>query len=244
MIVFENVTKHYAAGNTDGKSLRTALSRISHPPCPPFTAVSNVNFSVAAGEAVGIVGGNGAGKSTLLKLLTRVTRPSSGRIVVGGKISSLLEVGAGFHHDLSGRENIFLAGAILGMSRRRIAEKIDDIVEFSELEAFIEKPVRTYSSGMLLRLAFSVGVYLDCEILAIDEAIAVGDAAFQRRCMDKIQTFRRDGGTIVLVTHVEAHLREVCDRALLMDKGMLVFDGPTDTALKRYEKSLKHNQEK
>ncbi|WP_260480574.1 ABC transporter ATP-binding protein [Enterobacter sp. WCHEn045836] len=201
-------------------------------------AVDRVSFSVKPGESVGIIGGNGAGKSTVLKLLTRVSRPTDGRITVSGHISSLLEVGAGFHPDLNGRENIYLSGAILGMSRKKVQERMDSMVEFSGLADFLERPVRTYSSGMLLRLAFSVGIHLDSDILVIDEAIAVGDVAFQAHCMEKIHEFRRNGGTLVLVSHVGGHLMEVCERGLVMEKGRLVYDGAIKDALDTYMQGL------
>lgn len=238
MIAFENVYKTYPVGDFAGKSLRAALSQRAHRPGGIFTAVENVSFTIGAGESVGIVGGNGAGKSTLLKLLTRVTRPTSGRITVRGRISSLLEVGAGFHHDLNGRENIYLAGAILGMSRRHVQERLDDIITFSGLSDFLDRPVRTYSSGMFLRLAFSIGIHLNSEILVIDEAIAVGDAEFQRNCLEKIRAFRRSGGTLVLVSHVDRHLLDVCDRGVLMEKGKIVFDGTMPDTLNMYMNTL------
>ncbi|MHA6679792.1 ABC transporter ATP-binding protein [Enterobacter cloacae] len=238
MIVFENVSKSYPGDLGAGSSLRIALNRKKYERHGPFTAVDRVSFSVKAGESVGIIGGNGAGKSSVLKLLTRVSRPTSGRIVVNGHISSLLEVGAGFHHDLNGRENIYLSGAIMGMSRKIVQEKIGSIVEFSGLADFLEKPVRTYSSGMLLRLAFSVGIHLNSDILVIDEAIAVGDMAFQARCMAKIHEFLSNGGTLVLVSHVGEHLMDVCERGLVMEKGRLVYDGAIKDAFDIYIQGL------
>ncbi|WP_321573555.1 ABC transporter ATP-binding protein [Hafnia alvei] len=199
-----------------------------------FTALSNVSFTLEKGESIGIIGHNGAGKSTLLKLLTRISRPTSGSITVDGKMSCLLEVGAGFHHDLSGYENIFLAGAILGMSRRDINSRLASIIEFTELGDFINSPVRQYSSGMFLRLAFSVGIHLGSDILVIDEALAVGDQIFRSRCLQKIKHFQQQGGTLVLVSHDENQVRAVCDRALLLTQGCLVFDGNVEPALLHY----------
>ncbi|WP_435952400.1 ABC transporter ATP-binding protein [Dryocola sp. BD626] len=197
-------------------------------------AINDVSFAIKEGESVGVLGRNGAGKSTLLKLLTRVTRPSAGRINVSGSMSSLLEVGAGFHHDLSGLENIFLAGSILGMSRRTTKHRLDEIVAFSELENFLAQPVRTYSSGMFLRLAFSVGIHLESDILVIDEALAVGDKNFQEKCFRRIDEFKAKGGTLVLVSHDENQLRAVCERGILLSHGELKFDGDINTALQHY----------
>lgn len=234
MITFEKVTKNYSASYAQGNSLRTAFSFRRAAPIPAFTAINDVSFTIKAGESVGVLGRNGAGKSTLLKLLTRVTRPSAGCINVGGSMSSLLEVGAGFHHDLSGRENIFLAGSILGMSRKAIRQHLDEIVAFSELESFLAQPVRTYSSGMFLRLAFSVGIHLDSDILAIDEALAVGDKSFREKCFAKINEFKARGGTLVLVSHDENQLRKTCERGILLKHGTLLFDGDINTALEHY----------
>lgn len=234
MITFESVTKSYLATHAQGNTLRTVFSFRRASPIPPFVAINDVSFAIKEGESVGVLGRNGAGKSTLLKLLTRVTRPSAGRIKVCGSVSSLLEVGAGFHHDLSGRENIFLAGSILGMSRRNINRCLDEIVAFSELENFLTQPVRTYSSGMFLRLAFSVGIHLDSDILVIDEALAVGDKNFQEKCFKKINEFKAKGGTLVLVSHDENQLRAVCERGILLNHSELEFDGDIDTAFQHY----------
>jgi len=238
MITFEQVTKCYP-GQRAGDSLRTALA-FRQPVIPPFTALESVSFHLPAGGALGVIGGNGAGKSTLLKLLTRVTRPTRGRIAVAGRMSSLLEVGGGFHHDLSGRENIYLAGAILGLSARDVRTRFDDIVAFSGLESSLSQPVRTYSSGMYLRLAFSIGVTLDSHILVIDEALAVGDSEFQARCLSRIEAFRRAGGTLVLVSHDEHQLRAVCERGLLLDNGRVIYDGDISSALAQYATNRSH----
>ncbi|WP_434747262.1 ABC transporter ATP-binding protein [Pantoea sp. Lu_F5_004] len=235
MIIFERVTRRYAGSRNTGDTLRSALS-FRQPACvPPFMALNGVSFHLLPGESLGIIGRNGAGKSTLLKLLTRITRPSAGRIRVNGKISSLLEVGAGFHLDLSGLENIYLAGAILGMSRRDITRQVDNILAFSGLGDFISTPVRTWSSGMNLRLAFSIGVHLDSDILVIDEALAVGDAGFQAQCLARIHDFQRAGGTLVLVSHDEKQLQQVCSRGLVLEQGRAVFDGSISGALSFYE---------
>lgn len=234
MIIFEHVTRCYAPTYRTGDTLRGLMSFRRQLAQPTFTALNDISFHLPRGGALGVIGGNGAGKSTLLKLLTRITRPTKGRITVRGSISSLLEVGAGFHLDLSGRENIWLAGAILGMSRRDVAQRLDAIADFAGLAAFLDQPVRTYSSGMFLRLAFSVGVHLDSDILVIDEALAVGDTAFQANCLERINNFRRCGGTLVLVSHDEKQLKAVCDRGLVLEQGQCRFYGHINSALDFY----------
>ncbi|HEV7746969.1 MAG TPA: ABC transporter ATP-binding protein [Pyrinomonadaceae bacterium] len=197
-------------------------------------ALSNVNLEIRQGELVGIIGHNGAGKSTLLKILSRVTKPTTGDVILRGRIGSLLEVGTGFHPDLTGRENIFLAGAILGMRRAEIERKFDEIVAFSELEKFVETPVKWYSSGMYVRLAFSVAAHLEPEILMMDEVLAVGDAAFQQKCLDKMHDIRNQGRTILFVSHDMAAITRLCKRVVLLEKGQIVFDGEPRDVVKRY----------
>ncbi len=193
-----------------------------------FWALRDVSFSVQPGDVVGIIGRNGAGKSTLLKVLSRITEPTSGRVTLRGRVASLLEVGTGFHPDLSGRENIFLNGAILGMSRVEIRAKFDEIVAFAEVERFIDTPVKRYSSGMYVRLAFAVATHLEPEILIVDEVLAVGDAQFQRKCIGKMQSVaRNEGRTIIFVSHNLKAVEHFCSRALLLDAGRLVDQGPT-----------------
>ncbi|EMJ5851797.1 ABC transporter ATP-binding protein [Klebsiella aerogenes] len=235
MITFSHVTKRYPGQHRNGDTLRTALAFRRPPPLPAFTALEDISFHLHAGDALGILGHNGAGKSTLLKLLTRVTRPTSGRIEVRGRMSSLLEVGAGFHHDLTGRENIFLSGAVLGMSPRHVRRRIDDIIAFSGLEHDLSLPVRTYSSGMFLRLAFSVGIHLDCDILVIDEALAVGDAPFKQRCLQRIHQFRQQGGTLVFVSHDAHQVAATCTQGLVLSHGRLSFSGGIADALHHYD---------
>lgn len=234
MIIFEHVSRHYAPTRGAGDTLRSRFAFRRQPEVLGFTAIKDVSFHLLKGEALGIIGRNGAGKSTLLKLLTRVTRPSSGTVRVSGRISSLLEVGAGFHMDLNGLENIYLAGAILGMSRREISHSVAEIIDFSGLKGFIQTPVRTWSSGMCLRLAFTVGIHLNSDILVIDEALAVGDAYFQAKCLAKIASFRQRGGTLVLVSHDADQLRSVCTRGIVLAQGRVVFDGGITTALELY----------
>ncbi|HLL73874.1 MAG TPA: ABC transporter ATP-binding protein [Pyrinomonadaceae bacterium] len=197
-------------------------------------ALKDVSFEVRPGETVGFVGRNGAGKSTLLKILSRVTKPTAGEAALYGRVGSLLEVGTGFHPDLTGRENVFLNGAILGMRREEIARKFDEIVAFSELEQFIETPVKFYSSGMYVRLAFSVAAHLEPEILIMDEVLAVGDAAFQQKCLDKMNDIRREGRTIFFVSHDTAAVTRLCRRALFLERGRVVADGPAHEVISEY----------
>jgi lipopolysaccharide transport system ATP-binding protein len=189
-------------------------------------ALRDVSFDVTPGEVVGVIGHNGAGKSTLLKILSRVTEPSSGRAVMRGRLGSLLEVGTGFHPELSGRENVFLSGIILGMSRRDIVKKFDEIVAFAEIEQFLDTPVKRYSSGMYVRLAFAVAAHLEPEILVVDEVLAVGDVAFQKKCLQRMQDAGREGRTILFVSHNLAALQLLCRRGIVLERGQLVADGP------------------
>ena len=197
-------------------------------------ALKDVCLEVRRGEILGIVGRNGAGKSTLLKILSRITRPSTGRVEIYGRVGSLLEVGTGFHPDLTGRENVYLNGAILGMRKAEIEEKFDEIVAFSELERFVETPVKYYSSGMYVRLAFSVAAHLEPEILIMDEVLAVGDMAFQQKCLDKMNDIRRQGRTIFFVSHNLPAITRLCKRAALLDAGRLVAEGPPQEVVNRY----------
>ena len=197
-------------------------------------ALQGVNLEVRQGELVGLVGRNGAGKSTLLKILSRVTRPSRGRVEIYGRVGSLLEVGTGFHPDLTGRENIYLSGAILGMRGFEIDRKFDEIVAFSEIEKFIDTPVKWYSSGMYVRLAFSVAAHLEPEILMMDEVLAVGDAAFQQKCLDKMHDIRQQGRTIFFVSHNMSAVTRLCKRVVWLDRGRVVRDGPAQEVVHDY----------
>jgi homopolymeric O-antigen transport system ATP-binding protein len=197
-------------------------------------ALRDVSFEVKQGETVGIIGANGAGKSTLLKILSRITQPTQGTAMVNGRVSSLLEVGTGFHADLTGRENVYLNGAILGMSRREIDRKFDDIVEFSDVGKFIDTPVKRYSSGMGLRLAFSVAAHLEPEILMVDEVLAVGDIRFQKKCLGKMDEVARHGRTILYVAHNMPAISRLCERAILMNSGRIVQDGPAHEVIATY----------
>jgi len=197
-------------------------------------ALRDVSFAVEPGTALGLVGRNGSGKSTLLRIVARIIKPTSGRVETGGRIGTLLELGAGFHPDFTGRENVFLNGSILGLKRAYIREKLDEIVAFAELDEFIDAPVRTYSSGMYMRLGFSVASHLNADILLLDEVFAVGDGAFQRKCLERILEFKRGGGTIVFVSHDAAAVERLCERTILLSQGRVAFDGPTHEALTQY----------
>lgn len=199
-----------------------------------FFALKDVSFEVKQGETVGIIGRNGAGKSTLLKVLSRITEPTSGSVDICGRIGSLLEVGTGFHPELSGRENIYLNGAILGMKNVEIAETFNEIVAFSEIERFIDVPVKHYSSGMYVRLAFSVAAHLNPEILVVDEVLAVGDAAFQKKCLGRLGAVAREGRTVLFVSHQLGAIQALCDRAIWLDSGQVRADGPCGTVLDEY----------
>lgn len=203
-----------------------------------FNALRDISFSIKHGESVGLIGRNGAGKSTLLKILSRITRPSRGKITIYERVSSLLEVGTGFNTELSGRDNVFLSGSFLGMKISEIRQKFDEIVAFSEVEQFIDTPVKYYSSGMYVRLAFSVAVHLTPEILLIDEALAVGDAGFQQKSLMKMRELLGSGATIVLVSHNDEAIRDTCQRAIWLDRGEVCMDGPADIVVEQYRNFL------
>ena len=199
-----------------------------------FTALKDINFKVFAGETIGFVGINGAGKSTILGLLAGVLKPSSGQVTVDGRIAPLLELGAGFHTELSGRENILLNGILLGMLKREVEEKIDSIIEFSELEKFINQPIRTYSSGMLARLGFSVAVHCEPDILLLDEVLSVGDRDFQKKCIEKMLGFKRSGKTIVFVSHSAEQINQICERAIWIHQSEIHLMGKSEEVLSAY----------
>lgn len=249
IVLAEQLGKRYRIDHASGRQPYVALRDvISHAVSNPlawwrqrdggqredFWALRDVSFSVAPGEVLGVIGRNGAGKSTLLKLLSRITEPTSGRLTLGGRVASLLEVGTGFHPELTGRENIFLNGAILGMSRAEIARNFDDIVAFAEVEQFLDTPVKRYSSGMYVRLAFAVAAHLEPDILIIDEVLAVGDADFQRRCLGRMREVSQGGRTVLFVSHNMAAVQSLCGRAIWLDKGSVMFDGRVDEAVSRY----------
>lgn len=246
IIQVRGLSKRYRLGEIGAVSLRDALRdqwrglwRKGPPSCTAndFWAIKDLSFDVAAGQVVGLIGRNGAGKSTALKILSRITEPTSGEAVLRGRLGSLLEVGTGFHPELSGRENVFLNGALLGMSRREVAQKFDEIVAFAEIEKFIDTPVKRYSSGMYVRLAFAVAAHLEPEILIVDEVLAVGDQRFQRKCISKMQEVsKQDGRTILFVSHSMETVLRLCQRAILLEGGEIVADGsPTAIVPKYYQ---------
>jgi lipopolysaccharide transport system ATP-binding protein len=232
------VTRYGGAGLLSeriGNALRRPFQRGGPPdPAGEIWALREISLSVEQGEVVGLIGRNGAGKSTLLKLLSRITLPTEGRIELRGRVSTLLEVGTGFHPELTGRDNVFLNGTILGLRRREIAARFDDIVEFSGVSRFIDTPVKRYSSGMYVRLAFSVAAHLEADILLVDEVLAVGDAEFQRKCLGKMRDVADSGRTIVFVSHNMAAVQRLCDRAFLIQAGRLIAAGPSDAVVGRY----------
>jgi lipopolysaccharide transport system ATP-binding protein len=206
-----------------------------------FWALRGVGFEVAAGETFGIIGHNGAGKSTLLKILAQITPPTEGRIDLDGRVGALLEVGTGFHPELTGRENVFLNGAVLGMRRPEIQAKFDEIVTFAEVERFVDTPVKRYSSGMQLRLAFAVAAHLEPEILIVDEVLAVGDLAFQERCLGRMETVAGEGRTVLFVSHNLTAVSKLCQRAMLLEAGLKVAEGPTDEVVAEYVRSVRRD---
>ena len=202
-----------------------------------FWALKDISFDVRRAEALGIIGHNGAGKSTILKLLSRITTPTNGEIMINGRLSALIEVGSGFHPELTGRENIYLNGSILGMMRREITQKLESIVEFAELRQFIDTPVKRYSSGMYVRLGFSIAAHLDPDVLLLDEVLAVGDASFQRKCIERIMELKKNGTTIVFISHDLRAVQQLCDRVILLKKGQIETDGDPAETIAFYQSS-------
>lgn len=243
-IAASGLGKRYILGENESRNrVRQALVSLTPrwlaPKVDEFWALRDVSFSIPQGEAVGIIGRNGAGKSTLLKVLSRVTKPTEGHARVLGRVATLLEVGTGFHPELTGRDNVFLSGTILGMTAAEVRRKFDEIIAFAEVEKFVDTPVKRYSSGMYVRLAFAVAAFLDPEILIVDEVLAVGDAAFQRKSLGKLnEAAERHGRTVLFVSHNLRAIRTFCRRALVLDQGHLIFDGPVDEGIQRYFDAL------
>lgn len=251
-IQLKGVKKQYKLGQIGGRTLTADLqswwARIRKKEDPnikigvdqrligqTFMALNGIDLTIYKGEAIGIIGGNGAGKSTMLKLLSRVTAPTEGEIDINGRITSMLEVGTGFNGEMTGRENIYLNGAILGMTKAEIDAKIEDIIEFSEVRDFIDTPVKRYSSGMYVKLAFSVAAHLDSEIMIMDEVLAVGDMAFQKKCLDKMRSAAKEQGrTVLYVSHNMSTIRRLCDRCIVLNKGKIVFNGEVEEAIAVY----------
>jgi ABC-type polysaccharide/polyol phosphate transport system ATPase subunit len=237
-IVADRVSQRFRVSAQPHRTLKDLVIARGKVAITEVWALRDVTLQAEPGEALGLVGRNGSGKTTLLRLLSGIFRPTSGRVEVGGRVGSLLELGAGFHPDFSGRENVYLNGSIHGLPRTRIRELMDEIVAFAELERFIDLPVRTYSSGMYMRLGFSVAAHIEADVLLLDEVFAVGDEDFQRKCFAKIAEFKRRGGTIVFVSHDARAVERLCDRAVLLRQGEVAFDGTTREAIARYRRLL------
>src|SRR5215208_724549 len=249
----ENLSKQYRIGSPDSyRTLRDAISNTARAPFRRFRnsqnghgniwALQDVSFEIKRGEVVGIIGLNGAGKSTLLKILSRITTPTRGRADIYGRVGSLLEVGTGFHPELTGRENIYLNGAILGMRKTEIDRKFDEIVAFAEVEKFLDTPVKRYSSGMYVRLAFGVAAHLETEVLLVDEVLAVGDAQFQKKCFEKMRESGTQGRTILFVSHNMSAVRSICEHALIIEKGAVVAQGEIDHTIDQYLSRINASQ--
>ena len=237
-ISVEGVSRRFRVREQEARTLKDLFVLRGRTKPTDIWALRDVSFDVGRGDAIGLIGRNGSGKTTLLRVVAGIIKPTSGRVHADGRIGSLLELGAGFHPDFTGRENVFLNGAIQGLRRAEIRERFDEIVAFAELEHAIDRPVRTYSSGMTMRLGFAIAAFLDADILLLDEVFAVGDEAFQRKCFGRIFQFKQGGGTIVFVSHDAAAVERLCERSVLLEAGSLAFDGPTREAVARYRREL------
>ena len=237
-ISVEGVSRSFRIHAREARTLKDLVVQRGRTQATDVRALHDVSLAVKPGEAVGLIGRNGSGKTTLLRLIAGIIKPSAGRVRAEGRIGSLLELGAGFHLDFTGRENVFLNGAIQGLRRADIRERFDEIVAFAELENAIDRPVRTYSSGMTMRLGFAIAAFLDADILLLDEVFAVGDEAFQRKCFGRIFAFKQAGGTIVFVSHDASAVERLCERSVLLEAGRVAFDGPTRDAVARYRRAL------
>ncbi len=237
-IEVSDVSKRFRLYHDKYTSLKERVIHMGKIPFEEFWALRNIDVEVEEGRTLGLLGRNGSGKSTLLKCIAGILQPTSGRIVVRGQVAAMLELGAGFHPELSGRDNIFLNASLLGMSRREIEKRFDDIVAFAELEQFIDNQVKYYSSGMYTRLGFAVAVNVDPEILLIDEVLAVGDEAFQRKCIERVKQFQRDGRTIVFVSHAPDMVRQICDQAIVLNQGSIVAAGTPGEAIRSFREEL------
>lgn len=244
-IQISDLSKKYILGKKKESSLRNTIAKLFQPQesnSEDFWALNNVSFEIKKGEVIGIIGKNGAGKSTLLKLLSQITKPTKGKIEINGRVASLLEVGTGFHPELTGRENIFLNGTILGMTRKEVKTKYEEIVEFSGVEKFIDTPVKHYSSGMYVRLAFAVAAHLEPEILIIDEVLAVGDSEFQKKCLGKMNEVAGHGRTVIFVSHNMEAIKSLCERALYLEKGEIIKDSNPAEVIDFYMQSQQGQQ--
>ncbi len=236
-IVAENLEKTFKLGHEKYGSLKSMLLSFGRTRVELLHALKGITFSVKSGETLAVIGTNGSGKSTLLSIMARVIKPTSGSISMNGRVSALLELGAGFHPDLTGIENVYLNGSILGLTRRQITERFDEIVSFAELTDFIDSPLRTYSAGMTMRLGFSIAIQVDPDILLVDEVLAVGDEKFQQKCYNKVREFQRMGKTIVFVSHDLKAVSTVASRVIWLDKGVIRADGDADEVLREYIES-------
>ena len=237
-ISVENASRRFRVRVQEARTLKDLFVLRGRTQPVDIWALRDVCLAVRPGDAVGLIGRNGSGKTTLLRLVAGIIKPTSGRVRAGGRIGSLLELGAGFHPEFTGRENVFLNGAIQGLRRSEIRERFDEIVAFAELEHAIDRPVRTYSSGMTMRLGFAIAAFLDADVLLLDEVFAVGDEAFQRKCFGRIFHFKQAGGTIIFVSHDATAVERLCERSVLLDGGRVAFDGPTREAVVRYRRAL------
>ena len=237
-ISVEGVSRRFRIHARDARTLKDLFIQRGQTEATDVWALRDVSLDVARGEAVGLIGRNGSGKTTLLRVVAGIIKPTAGRVRADGRIGSLLELGAGFHPDFTGRENVFLNGAIYGLRRADIRQRFDEIVAFAELEHAIDRPVRTYSSGMTVRLGFAIAAFLDADVLLLDEVFAVGDESFQRKCFGRIARFKQEGGTIVFVSHDASAVERLCERAVLLDGGRVAFDGSTREAIARYRRTL------
>lgn len=236
----DDVSKKFRLYHERNQSLKSAIMRRKISVHEDFWALRDISFDVPTGSTFGLIGSNGSGKSTLLKCLAKILYPETGTITANGKVAALLEVGSGFHPELSGRENVFLNGSILGMSRKEIQGKFDEIVSFSGVEQFIDQPVKNYSSGMYVRLGFAVAINVDPDILVVDEVLAVGDAEFQQKCFQKFEDFKAAGKTVILVSHSMGSVKSMCDHAAWINKGNLELVGEADPVIAAYEQSYPH----
>jgi len=234
----DHVSKSFRLYHERNQTIKSAIMRGRTSVHEDFWALKDVTFDVPRGSTFGLIGSNGSGKSTLLKCLANIYFPNKGSITHFGRLAAMLEVGSGFHTELSGRENIFLNGSILGMSKKEITSKFDEIVDFSGVEQFIDQPVKNYSSGMYVRLGFAIAINVDPEILVVDEVLAVGDAEFQEKCFQKFRDFRRDGKTVILVSHSMGAVEEMCDQAAWINQGELMAVGDADSTIQAYKDSL------
>ena len=235
-IIVDDVYKDFKIYYDKANSLKEKLLFWNRNRNDKLHILKGINLSIKQGETVGLIGTNGSGKSTLLKLMTKIIYPNKGKIIVNGKLASLLELGAGFHPDFSGRENIYFNASIFGMTKKEIDNRLDKIIEFSELEEFIDNPVRTYSSGMYMRLAFAVAINVDADILLVDEILAVGDQHFQERCLDKMEELKQEGKTIVIVSHDMKKIKLFCDKAVWLKDGQIKMQGNTEEVVNEYLK--------